>query len=255
MHGCRGLGQFHLLPAALRREKLAGFRMVIDKAFTDAPSEGVASAMAIGAALRAGELPDDFTKHLWNVIADVDLVAEEAWRRYTRQSLKTGVYRVTTRGEQEPNPDSRVTLSEQKDPFGKPMAKLDWRLTANDLRVLNRGEEIIAREFARVGLGRLAFLELGEGEPDYVFGGCHHMGTTRMSDDPKRGVVDRNGRVHGIGNLYVAGSSVFPTSGYANPTYTIVALAIRLAAHLGTVLARRGPRTAASAPALADAGR
>jgi choline dehydrogenase-like flavoprotein len=60
------------------------------------------------------------------------------------------------------------------------------------------------------------------------------MGTTRMHVDPKRGVVDPDCRVHGVANLYVAGSSVFPTSGYANPTFTIVALALRLADHLKT---------------------
>ena len=58
------------------------------------------------------------------------------------------------------------------------------------------------------------------------------MGTTRMSADPAQGVVDADCRVHGMANLYVAGSSVFPTCGSANPTLTIVALALRLAAHL-----------------------
>jgi choline dehydrogenase-like flavoprotein len=58
------------------------------------------------------------------------------------------------------------------------------------------------------------------------------MGTTRMHDDPKQGVVDRNCRVHGIDNLFVAGSSVFPTGGAANPTLTLLALTLRLADHL-----------------------
>ena len=65
-----------------------------------------------------------------------------------------------------------------------------------------------------------------------VTAGKHHMGTTPMHRDPACGVVDENSRVHGIGNLFVAGSSVFPTSGYVNPTLTIVALAIRLAEHI-----------------------
>ena len=68
--------------------------------------------------------------------------------------------------------------------------------------------------------------------PSDVRGGSHHMGTTRMHDDPTQGVVDRNCKVHGIDNLYVIGSSVFPTSGAANPTLTIVALTLRLADHL-----------------------
>ena len=74
------------------------------------------------------------------------------------------------------------------------------------------------------------------GWPNSMEGGKHHMGTTRMHIDPKRGVVDPDGRVHAVANLYIAGSSVFPTCGYANPTFTIVALALRLADHLKTRL-------------------
>jgi choline dehydrogenase-like flavoprotein len=70
-----------------------------------------------------------------------------------------------------------------------------------------------------------------------LLGGLHHMGTTRMSADPRSGVVDRDCRVHGIGNLYVAGASVFPTVGWANPTMTVVALALRLASHVTDLLA------------------
>ena len=68
--------------------------------------------------------------------------------------------------------------------------------------------------------------------PQPLSGGSHHMGTTRMNDDPLRGVVDRNCKVHSVDNLYVAGSSVFPTSGVSNPTLSIVALTLRLADHL-----------------------
>ena len=72
--------------------------------------------------------------------------------------------------------------------------------------------------------------------PESLTGGPHHLGTTRMHDDPGHGVVDRNARVHATENLYVAGGSVFPTGGYANPTLTIVALAVRLAKHLKAML-------------------
>jgi len=65
--------------------------------------------------------------------------------------------------------------------------------------------------------------------PEDIHGGYHHMGTTRMNNDPKKGVVDENCKVHGIENLYIAGSSVLPTVGYANPTLTIAALSLRLA--------------------------
>jgi choline dehydrogenase-like flavoprotein len=67
-------------------------------------------------------------------------------------------------------------------------------------------------------------------------GGMHHMGTTRMHVAPQHGVVDESSRVHGTTNLFVAGSSVFPSGGYANPTLTIVALALRLGDHLRRVV-------------------
>jgi choline dehydrogenase-like flavoprotein len=75
-----------------------------------------------------------------------------------------------------------------------------------------------------------------DGWPTLMPTSKHHMGTTRMSQDPRLGVVDKDCRVHEVGNLYIAGSSVFPTAGMANPTLTIVALAVRLADHIKRVL-------------------
>ena len=112
--------------------------------------------------------------------------------------------------------------------------KLDWRLAELDKRSALRTMEILGAELGRAGLGRLR-LDVSEsdaGWPADTAGGWHHMGTTRMSDDPKLGVVERNCRVHGLSNLYVAGSSVFPTAGSGTPTLTLIALALRLADHL-----------------------
>jgi choline dehydrogenase-like flavoprotein len=138
--------------------------------------------------------------------------------------------------EQAPNPDSRVSLGEQTDALGLPEIRLDWRLSELDKRSLQEVQRTIAEEFGRSGLGRLQIdawvdADLSTWSPR-VTGGNHHMGTTRMTDDPRAGVVDRDCRVHGMANLFVAGSSVFPTSGSANPTLTIVALALRMADHL-----------------------
>jgi choline dehydrogenase-like flavoprotein len=134
-------------------------------------------------------------------------------------------------GEQAPNPQSRVRLTDERDALGLPRVQLEWRLSAIDKRSLLRAHRLVARELARAGLGRLQIL-LEEDEaawPEDLAGGRHHMGTTRMHPDPAEGVVDASCRVHGVANLYVAGSSVFPTSGAASPTLTLVALAIRLA--------------------------
>ena len=135
--------------------------------------------------------------------------------------------------EQAPNPDSRVTLSDETDALGLRRTRLDWRLTEQDRRSLLANIHALGRELGATGIGRMRprLPDDGRWEPR-VAGGSHHMGTTRMSDDPKRGVVDRHCRVHGIGNLYIAGSSLFPTSGSANPTLNILALAYRLADHL-----------------------
>jgi choline dehydrogenase-like flavoprotein len=130
--------------------------------------------------------------------------------------------------EQPPRPDSRVTLSTDRDALGVNRLVLDWRIPDDVVHSMARLQELLRLELERQALGQLV---PGEGEPRFT-DASHHMGTTRMSDDPKRGVVDRHAKVHGIANLYVAGSSVFPSSGHANPTFTIIALALRLAQHL-----------------------
>lgn len=135
-----------------------------------------------------------------------------------------------------PNPDSRVTLVNEVDDLGLRRVKLDWRLTDADRAGAARTLELLGLAFARKGLGRL-HAEVRAARPwPKAAGGCHHMGTTRMHVSPTQGVVDENLKVHGVSNLYVAGSSVFPTGGYANPTLTILALALRLGAHLDGVL-------------------
>ena len=141
--------------------------------------------------------------------------------------------------EQAPNPDSRVTLGQDRDRLGCRRPVLQWRTSAVDKSTAHRAHAILGEEISRSGIGRMTSAMGREADPwpAAVRGARHHMGTTRMHVDPRRGVVDADCRVHGIANLYVAGSSVFPTSGAANPTLTIVALALRLARHLQDRLA------------------
>jgi choline dehydrogenase-like flavoprotein len=136
--------------------------------------------------------------------------------------------------EQPPTPDSRVTLSNERDALGVQRLRLDWRIGSEVGASIMRMQRLLAEGVARTGLGRV---EPGEGEPAYT-DASHHMGTTRMSVDPRHGVVDVNCKVHGVNNLYMAGSSVFPCAGHANPTLTIVALSLRLARHLAPHLSR-----------------
>lgn len=137
-----------------------------------------------------------------------------------------------------PNPDSRVTLAEKLDPLGQPQARLDWRLGALDRHTARRTLESFASELGRQGAGRLKILLDAGGDdwPDDLHGGYHHMGTTRMSDSPRTGVVDGTCRVHGIGNLFVTGSSTFTTAGSGTPTLALVALALRVTDELKRVL-------------------
>lgn len=149
-------------------------------------------------------------------------------------------FHLKTRQEQAPNPDSRVTLSTEKDALGVPRARLDWRLTELDKRSIRTYYELLGKEMGRTGIGRIQIRDwlLSDDRtwPTFLSGGWHHMGTTRMHNDPKQGVVNSNCRVHGLGNLYIAGAAVYPTAGAANPTLTLVALALRLSDHLRTTL-------------------
>jgi choline dehydrogenase-like flavoprotein len=159
-----------------------------------------------------------------------NLVAEEFQNRGLPHKL-TGVW-IDAISEQRPDPDSRVRLSERKDRLGVPLAKVDWRINDEERRTLVRIAHLTCDAFARAGLPTpileswVAEQNLSDG---VIIDMAHSLGTTRMSDDPKSGVVDENCQVHGVRGLYVAGGSVFPTSGHANPTLMILALAIRLA--------------------------
>ncbi|HEY3404669.1 MAG TPA: GMC family oxidoreductase [Ohtaekwangia sp.] len=146
-------------------------------------------------------------------------------------------YELFTRIEQAPNPASRVTLDSERDSLGVPRAHLHWELTNLDKRSIRKIYELIGQEVGKAGVGRVQMLEYLHDEddlswPSFIGGGWHHMGTTRMSDDPKKGVVDVNCQVHTIDNLHIAGASCFTTSAAPNPTLTLIALTLRLSDHL-----------------------
>ncbi|MGP6158936.1 MAG: GMC oxidoreductase [Vulcanimicrobiaceae bacterium] len=140
------------------------------------------------------------------------------------------LYSLYFRAEQRPTRDSRVFLGERRDACGVPRAQLDWRVDPADTQSILAWLARLDTTLAAGGIGRVVMPDAGWDEG--IIGGPHHMGTTRMSADPKNGVVDEHCRVHSVDNLYVAGSSLFATAGYANPTFTLVALALRLADHL-----------------------
>lgn len=147
------------------------------------------------------------------------------------------VYQMFTRQEQAPNPESRIVLSSEKDELGMPRAHLRWRFTRIDKRSIRVFYELLGQEMGKAGLGRVQLLDWlldrdDDNWPNILSGGWHHMGTARMHEDPKQGVVDVNCKVHGLANLFVAGGAVYPTGGAVNPTLTVVAMALRLSDHL-----------------------
>jgi choline dehydrogenase-like flavoprotein len=156
-------------------------------------------------------------------------------RMFTKSIYQS--YGLFTRAEQLPNPASRVVLSDEKDELGVPRANLNWALSPIDKKTVLTVNQLIGQEIGAAGIGRVRLKDwladkTDESLPDYTSGGWHHIGTTRMSDDPKKGVVDANCKVHGIDNLFIAGSSCYPTGGAVNPTLTVVAISLRLADYL-----------------------
>ena len=167
------------------------------------------------------------------IIADTPRVAKYLWYRLVPGMVpRIREARLRNFMEMEPDPDNRVVLSDQLDEDGKPLPLVRHRCTDLDRRSLLELHSRLASEFEQAGIGTLES-ELAAIDPwPITQDASHHIGTTRMGNDPATSVVTPNLRVHGIDNLYMAGASVFPTSGCANPTFTIVALSARLATHL-----------------------
>ena len=184
-----------------------------------------------------------FGEDLGKVLANLDRVAAKVYAKlFDRKSLSPGQCRRCDThliAEQAPNPDSRITLSSERDRLGNNRVQLDWRLSPIDKYTIERSQQIIAQAFERSGLGQLRTEFTNDEAWQGLTGSYHHMGTTRMSINPRQGVVNEHCQVHGVNNLYVAGSSVFPTSGLSNPTLTIIALALRLADQIKDQQSRR----------------
>jgi choline dehydrogenase-like flavoprotein len=238
--GVWGVGYLTLSPEALSHEGVPNIRAsVLDTTPNEAArksSLGILSAGFLWNSLMSAEGTSSITRHLRNVIADVDGVLLYGYFRAFRPV--DGLLTLVNHIEQRPNPDSRVTLTSERDRLGMPRAAVDWRFGSLERDALRQFNGLIAQAVGEAGLGRIRILddEPETGWPRGVRGAWHQIGTTRMDSDPSRGVVDQDCRIHGLANLYIAGSSVFPTSGYTNPTLTIVALALRLADHMDGVL-------------------
>ncbi len=229
-----------LAPAVQRREGLLNTSLTIA---ARRPASGRESlGMRTYLRVKHNTAPTRRGRSLWKATKRVAGWAQrgvDPLRPWLLNKMGTSDIALVVRAEQAPNPLSRVLLSSDIDAIGLPRAVLDWKTTALDVESVAGLVAALGRETERLGLGKVE-PEAWLADPGkawhtdplisaHPIGGYHHIGTTRMSHDPRHGVTDREGRVHGIDNLYVAGSSLFPTSGWANPTLTIVALALRTA--------------------------
>jgi hypothetical protein len=191
-----------------------------------------------------GPKPYPIAAHLRNAILGAPRGAMDIYRilrdRFLRKPKKPG-FLVSNRGgkyalhyhaEQVPSAESRIQLSNECDQFGMVRARIDLRFTEQDVQSVLDSHDVLDKGLRASGMGRLDYLYAGETLHEKVWAqaadGFHQVGTTRMGTDPATSVVDPELRVHGVANLYVASSSVFPTSGQANSTLLAVAFGIRL---------------------------
>jgi len=181
------------------------------------------------------------------LIADIACVAPDLADWYFDLAGKGTICgaRLDAQWEQEPRPENRVTLDDEKDALGIPLTRLHWTRSATDMRTVRAVSMRFAEFLADADLGRARLDEwlLRSSLPypdDERIGSHHHMGGTRMASSPADGVVDRNCKVFGQENLYVAGSAIFPSGGYTNPTLPIVQFAYRLADHVSATHGNNG---------------
>ena len=233
-------GRFVVAPglgpsASVQRQlRILNSSIVVRRPLLSEPSEGWDSLVKFSRGMRNERWPDSATTHLYNILRDVDDVVREGYLRLRSGPVKA--YALMAKAEVAPNPANRITLEDERDALGVNRARLRWATSELDRVTVETTMKLVASELGRLGIGRVRINELLL-EPDQKwienldwFG--HHLGTTRMSLGPRTGVVDRDCRVHGVDNLFVSSAAVFPTGGYADPTLTIVALAVRLADHI-----------------------
>ena len=232
----------------IKPDKQLDDKLLNQRAFIERPNisnpeheNGVFSATYLAKGLLKKETAyHHLFKHIKNIVFDFNNVVDfsDKWIKHRIISeiklpsvlLKSdaNIYSIRIDSEQAPNPDSRVNLSDKIDLFGLNRLKVDWQHTELDVQSLIKSSQLIGQALNKCGVGQMRVWQNLIPRP--LAG--HHIGTTRMACTPYRGVVDDNCKVYGLNNLYIASSSVFATSSYANPTLTIVAIAIRLADYI-----------------------
>lgn len=251
VHGRDVLGHLALSRQTIERHGLSGLSATMFPRLGDRRTAGLESSRAIAYRAQSRTIDRDIAGEIVRAVSGLDGLAVAGYRKFRHgQSMLHGFgrggwsemsnldrkftrFEIVHQAEQRPDRNKRVSLTRDRDRVGMPIARIDWRWDHEDARIAGLGRRLLTDELVRAGVGTIRLPD-DDGLPglDKVAGSAHHTGTTRMSASPSTGVVDADGRLHEIDNVFVTGSSVFPTSGYANPTLTIVALAVRLAEHL-----------------------
>jgi choline dehydrogenase-like flavoprotein len=214
----------------LRRERLLHYYCRFNPVFVDQDADDALSSLK-GDPWRAGDMA--FLQDVAEVVSGLGGIVQRAAMRRGFWNATAPVYRLEHRIEQSPNPNGCIVLSDKHDRLGDRIADLDWQFSDHDVDTFERGQRLIAKELAALGMGRVALEPIDRSRVEAeAKGHYHHIGLTRMSDDLASGVVDRHCKVHGVDNLYIGGSSIFPTAGYSGPTMMIMGFALRLADHL-----------------------
>jgi choline dehydrogenase-like flavoprotein len=231
--------KFILSPEIQVQQQILGAVGYID--FEREETNIVSSVKALIKSLKEGSLPP-----MHSVVAIANQIPDLGRMIYRFKVKKRsfapdkGDIWMSAHCEQEPLSVSRIMLSKDKDEFGMRRSVVDWQVSDLTYRTIKTLTDVVSSEFERLDLGRLiptAGLTEDQANWKQHFGDTfHHMGTTRMNREPEHGVVDCDLKIHGLDNMYVASCSVFPTSSYANPTFTMLALALRLSDHVSNCL-------------------
>jgi|SaaInlV_120m_DNA_4_1040238.scaffolds.fasta_scaffold04262_4 choline dehydrogenase-like flavoprotein len=202
-------------------------------------SDGISSAHILKDSLSNGRVADNFGEHISHVLGDLDLIIDSFSEdifdlSITDKDDEFSGYQIISMIEQTPDRNSKIVLGADKDVFNNNFVDIKWILSESDKRQTWKSLEILAQDAGLSAWGRIRLLPERE---ERIWGsqlgfGQHHIGTTKMSDSGNDGVVDKDCKVFGTKNLYILGSSVFPTGGHVPPTLTIAALSLRLAATL-----------------------
>ncbi|MEQ9640992.1 MAG: GMC family oxidoreductase [Alphaproteobacteria bacterium] len=227
---------------AMRERQIGGLRIPLASVTRYFASEGIEAYHAlldsISTEYDEGRLWDDIGK----VARDIDMIAEAISRQMFSKRLfdhanDRDFYLADCMLEQTPDPENRVMLNDDRDALDLQRVNLQWRVSDFDRRTMQEAIVLFGESVAATGIGRVrVLLEQERTWGSQLSFGHHHSGATRMGDDPKTSVVDHQHKVHGLSNLHVAGSSVFPTCSHVPVTLTVVATSIRLADHLKTAL-------------------